>query len=542
MKNITYIIFLLLIVLLPGCAKHDKTPTGISNGEYNLALNITRAVGSDPYATANEIKIVSARMIVVATGNTPQQGRVTCNQYFTEAELAKSSNVAQAWARSGLSDVYLIVNEPSESTTRLAAADDLKKLQDATINFSTAPVVGATTIPMMQCYRNVTIGTYPTVTTVDVTKTGVDRMWTKIRVRFKSVNDATSIAAGYPDMSGMTIKKVQLLGVPNYSYLIARTYPYSTTIVEDGLHDDAEVVKDHVLSSGAFTDLTSSYEFYAPEFLGATLDHHSFLKVTAATTIDNSMREYTIPLGEKVADGNYDLFRNSYYDIAATVRGYGKGDVDVVTNVKPWNKVSSEPVVGDYDFSLNKTMVEIYEKEVDASLEIINLNNPILQQMEVKITSTTGKIYTQMSYDKATAKVTLQAGELSSGSFFDELQVTIGSVTKTVTVRQMQFVMLFADGDLKVDPLGGLHAKPIIAPANHKYPINEQLVFRWGSLIGLNARTCPQNGDTNIPITVGNGLKYTPTEYTHTSLYWSDLKSPHIPYGDPVWNGVLDSN
>ncbi|MEG2480218.1 MAG: hypothetical protein RSA50_08100, partial [Mucinivorans sp.] len=317
-----------LILLLLGCTKQEETPLTIADGKYNLALNISRAVEKDDNFVGQEQAILTARMVVIATSNIPQRGRVTYNHSFAASELLGASHdMARAFVLSGQSDVYLIINEPADNSATLNNLENIEQLQAAIINFPTAShSVGSLAIPMVQCYPT-NIAPYPATTTVD-TDNGVERLWAKVRVRFKATNDPTLIAAGYPDMTGMIINKVQLHNVPQSSYVIAQNYPSASALRAD----DAAITKDYTLTT---TESADAYcEFYVPEFLGATAGRHSFLKVNA-TTKEGLPRYYILDLKTTVAEQSFNLLRNTFYDIYATIRGYGQGDVDVVTNVLP---------------------------------------------------------------------------------------------------------------------------------------------------------------------------------------------------------------
>ncbi|MEG0725875.1 MAG: hypothetical protein RR485_07530, partial [Mucinivorans sp.] len=63
--------------------------------------------------------------------------------------------------------------------------------------------VGSLVIPMVQSYAT-DIKPYPDVTTVN-TDNGVERLWAKVRVRFKATDDKALIDAGYPNMTGTVV-------------------------------------------------------------------------------------------------------------------------------------------------------------------------------------------------------------------------------------------------------------------------------------------------------------------------------------------------
>ncbi|MEG1665221.1 MAG: hypothetical protein RR286_07930, partial [Mucinivorans sp.] len=377
-----------LILLLLGCTKQEETPLTIADGKYNLALNISRAVEKDDNFVGQEQAILTARMVVIATSNIPQRGRVTYNHSFAASELLGASHdMARAFVLSGQSDVYLIINEPADNSATLNNLENIEQLQAAIINFPTAShSVGSLAIPMVQCYPT-NIAPYPTITTVK-TDNGVERLWAKVRVRFKATNDPALIAAGYPNMTGMVVNKVQLHNVPESSYVIAQNHPSASALRAD----DQAITKDYTLTTTATESAGAYYEFYVPEFLGASADRHSFLKVYA-TTVDGSSRYYILDLKTTIGRPSFNLLRNTFYDITATIRGYGHGDVDVVTNVLPWNKVTSSPEVGDY-LKLSKPNVEMLEMDEEMIITYtggtptsITLNDALKDKIETTITN-----------------------------------------------------------------------------------------------------------------------------------------------------------
>ncbi|MEG0815808.1 MAG: hypothetical protein RSF93_07705, partial [Mucinivorans sp.] len=354
MKKINIIASLILLFFGWGCVKQPGTPLCTADGQYNLALDISRAVEKDDNSVGKEQDIVSARMIVIAKGDgNPQAGRVTYNHKFDASELVGAGkDVIKAFVRSGQSEVYLIINEPTDNSAALNKIEHLDQLQAAIINFPTAAhSVGSLVIPMVQSYAT-DIKPYPNVTTVN-TDNGVERLWAKVRVRFKATDDKALIDAGYPNMTGTVVNKVQLHNVPEFSYVIAQDYPSTSALRADG----QAITKDYTLTTTTTESAGAYYEFYVPEFLGASANRHSFLKVYT-TQKDGSSRYYILDLKTTIAEQSFNLLRNTFYDITATIRGYGQGDIDVVTNVLPWNNVPSSPEVGEF-LEIDKTTINL---------------------------------------------------------------------------------------------------------------------------------------------------------------------------------------
>ncbi|MEG1935224.1 MAG: hypothetical protein RR141_04460, partial [Rikenellaceae bacterium] len=207
---------------------HDDTLT-----DSNLSVNLgTRAT----LPIKPEEAIYSARLIVIGTakGNENYQ-KVTCNQYFSATDI-KEDRVLRVKTRTGVSDIYLIVNEerrnfptsglPADATTDNQAAetafratmdgiktlDDLQKVQ---MMFPAKPEIEKKYIPMMRCFRGIDIkADLKTQVGGNVAGSQVEHMWAKLRVRFKS-RDADA-PNGKFDYTGSVINSVELRRIPKY--------------------------------------------------------------------------------------------------------------------------------------------------------------------------------------------------------------------------------------------------------------------------------------------------------------------------------------
>ncbi|MEG3048348.1 MAG: hypothetical protein RR872_06935, partial [Mucinivorans sp.] len=165
MKKTNTIILLLMAAMLISCAERTNIVTADKAlTDLNLSVNLGTRTATDPNAVNAEEAIYSARLIVVGTvkGNANYQ-KVTCNKYFSAADIG-ADQIIRARTRTGVSDIYLIVNEearistdvslPTKPLDHIATLGDLEK---ATLVFPASPVVGGRHIPMMRCFRGVDI-------------------------------------------------------------------------------------------------------------------------------------------------------------------------------------------------------------------------------------------------------------------------------------------------------------------------------------------------------------------------------------------------
>ncbi|MEG1589077.1 MAG: hypothetical protein RR354_07100, partial [Mucinivorans sp.] len=125
-----------------------------------------------------------------------------------------------------------------------------------------------------------------------------------------------------------------------------------------------------------------------------------------------------------------------------TIRGYGHGDVDVVTNVLPWNKVPSSPEVGEY-LTVNKTAIHL--KHTIANGELVVQSHDL---ENTTVTADGGKV--TVDYNKTTGVATLSATYaptiLEPQPAYETITIQAGSLTKTVNIDYEPIV--WAPGDI----------------------------------------------------------------------------------------------
>ncbi|MEG1635605.1 MAG: hypothetical protein RR388_08265, partial [Rikenellaceae bacterium] len=353
MRNINIIILFLLTTMFMGCTErldglHDDTLT-----DSNLSVNLgTRAT----LPIKPEEAIYSARLIVIGTakGNENYQ-KVTCNQYFSATDI-KEDRVLRVKTRTGVSDIYLIVNEerrnfPTSGLPADATADDLAAerafratmdgiktlddLQKVQMMFPSKPEIEKKYIPMMRCFRGIDIkADLKTQVGGNVAGSQVEHMWAKLRVRFKS-RDADP-ANGKFDYTGSVINSVELRRIPKYVRLNEKQH-YND---KDALTPvDKLITKSYTLKK----DIAGSeaYVFYVPENILTDTTRSSYLVVSG--TIQNIPRTFRIYLGNNVAAGDFNVDRNKFYDYTGTVCSIGEGMI-IQTKVTPWDE---KPIAAD---------------------------------------------------------------------------------------------------------------------------------------------------------------------------------------------------
>ncbi|MEG1671630.1 MAG: hypothetical protein RR278_06505, partial [Mucinivorans sp.] len=366
MKKTNTIILLLMAAMLISCAERTNIVTADKAlTDLNLSVNLGTRTATDPNAVNAEEAIYSARLIVVGTvkGNANYQ-KVTCNKYFSAADIS-ADQIIRARTRTGVSDIYLIVNEEARITTDVSAPtkplDNIATLSDlekATLTFPASPVVGGRHIPMMRCFRGVDI--LPDLTTHvggDFEGGRVERMWAKVRVRFQSRDEDP--ATGKLDLTGSVINSVELHSIPKHILLDeGQRYADDLTAV------DRLITKDYTLAKTIADE--QGYVFYLPEHILTAADRKSYLLVKA--TIKGKQRTYRIYLGNNdKPKGDFNITRNQFYDYTGTVCSMGDGEIEIVMDVQPWNVVDSNGSVGEY-LKLSKPNVEMLEMDEEVTI------------------------------------------------------------------------------------------------------------------------------------------------------------------------------
>lgn len=448
MKKTNTIILLLLAAMLISCAERTNIVTADKAlTDLNLSVNLGTRTATDPNAVNAEEAIYSARLIVVGTvkGNANYQ-KVTCNKYFSAADIG-ADQIIRARTRTGVSDIYLIVNEearistdvslPTKPLDHIATLGDLEK---ATLVFPASPVVGGRHIPMMRCFRGVDI--LPDLTTHvggDFEGGRVERMWAKVRVHFKSRDE--DIAAGKLDLTGSVINSVELHSIPKHILLDeGQRYTDDLTAV------DRLITKDYTLAKTIASD-EQGYLFYLPEHILTSADRKSYLLVKG--TIKGKQRTYRIYLGNNdKPKGDFNITRNQFYDYTGTVCSMGDGEIEIVMDVQPWNVVNSNGSVGEY-LKLDKTTINL---EYGARQSIVIKTNDV----DKTTVSSTGNTRNLFDVNKSVANSTITVNLFANDTLtsvvtpaYDTFTITHGKITKTVTVNYRPHPLyLLAKGDL----------------------------------------------------------------------------------------------
>ncbi|MEG2319242.1 MAG: hypothetical protein RSC07_02115, partial [Mucinivorans sp.] len=333
MKTINNTFFALLLLLVVGCTKEPKTNlVDQPNGNYNLAIDIDlRAPGDDPILV-KESEILTARVIVVANEG-KWMNRITCNQLLTKAQLVGGGTVARALVRSsGLSDIYVFINETSEDTPLIEGITTRQQFNNFQIGSLHGSIYeGTVVLRMLQQFPNVNILPSPAVTHVSSSVgQGAERLCAKVRVTLKAVAGVD----GIPDLSGMKIYgNVGFKNFSPYGYM----FPKTAERVDANTLQRPSPVAEPVINA---TTWTRAIALYLPECIYNTTDKH--LEITLYGEAPNKILcEYRVTL-------NSDMLRNTIYDINCSVKGYGSGDMIINTKVTPWDTVSSTSDVGGF--------------------------------------------------------------------------------------------------------------------------------------------------------------------------------------------------
>lgn len=327
MKKIVYI--LLWGVLLASCTKDPLSADADSGREVEMKLNIsTKAL--DPGNDA----ISNVRIIVVN-----KHGDVKFNE---STPVVAGTDEYIAVSRVGKNDFYVICNETPQMSAALNAIGKRSDVEAFKIAY-TSEIDGSSPLVMYGEMREVTVESTndedPDAYTVTYTDAeGVVHTDTKLPIAVKrlAVKVSLSFIKSTPDftVSDISIKVVKL---PQYAYLPeGKAYEGeigSVTIIKSSqgalLQDNKATFNQE---SKAFeyeseSDVVVIDDLYLPEYIMAST-HHGDIDYQTAIIVSGKC---TTAEGQTIIgnwriglmDATNELPRNSWYKIAATIKGMG---------------------------------------------------------------------------------------------------------------------------------------------------------------------------------------------------------------------------
>lgn len=337
--KLLYSTFLSTILLLAGCAKEDNMQ---SQGglETTLSLNVSsRANGlSDAESRVDNVRVASFIPANAAT----LPGRLEING--GKKDLPALGTITQT-LRTGVRDIYLFANEDRVGgmTTELNAMQSLDEVKAIRI-----PYVSPLTAPFMCSYVE---------SAVDIKTDGNTPIDAKVVRTVSKVNLTLTYewGAGHSLPEELTIKSVQVMHLPSFSYLISKAYDGNSYMDSEVIADSDELANTLTGDPAKSKYVSKPLTIYIPEFLGATATNHAFLEIKGVITSKGIGCTYRLPLSNSMnVDGsiggnNYNIARNTEFTIAATIKSYGDGDgMNVKVTVLPWQTVNMDEDAGNY--------------------------------------------------------------------------------------------------------------------------------------------------------------------------------------------------
>lgn len=333
MKIIKILFFAIITCVMAGCTKESLSPQDGPLETLSLKVETPSAA-----AESDEDIISDARIIAFRDANTldANSGMKT---------IAAGGSITQT-VTSGIRDIYVFANESQVQgmTTQLDGVRTLSALQAIQVPYS---------VDIAPPFLSSVMETKTLTTDANMTA-NVERTVSKVVLTV-----GYEWGAGKPLSEELVIDRVQVLNVPEFSYLIGKDY--------DGAKftSSREVATTTELANQSTTPLSSYLSkpltIYIPEFLGATdaADDHAYLEIVGHLESDPAITStYRMPLSSNMAaDGtitgtNYDIARNTAFTINATIKSFGElNQIEIGSEIEAWQTVNSTPEdVGHYVF------------------------------------------------------------------------------------------------------------------------------------------------------------------------------------------------
>lgn len=367
MKSIIYkSLSIVILIVLHSCTQEpmmvaDTEPIGKSV-EVRFAVGAGALESIDPEAAIKRVRI-----LIFGSYNSTDRG-VLINSHYQEFPAGEHSHtIPPLMIRAGYRDMYVIANEPlgsdgkprSEYAT-IDSPDDISALQVPYSGGIHAASI-ASGIPMFRSYTNRFIQGEENIFGIDKDEQ-LERVMAKISLTIQN-----------PGIEGttdkVTITAVSLNNVPQWSYLIPRTY--SETAFESSIPVQATANPDQ-------TTYTCD-AIYLPEHI--VWKEKSFIKIAGKT--DSGMPvSWMLNLGDAMVNQPnpapigtpYNLSRNMHYQMIATIKSYGELDnLNITAQVVDWKLVGTDPGVGGITL-FNKVTFKSNDNE-SATVDVLKNEN-----------------------------------------------------------------------------------------------------------------------------------------------------------------------
>lgn len=490
----------LVLFLATGCAKKP------GDGEMSQGATIALRVDAQSVpSSGDEGRIDNLRLIAFGSAGSDIATRVDANSGMQS--LPANSTLTQDMT-AGLRDIYVFANEtqPLGLTAQLdAVKNNFSELENLKVQYNSD-----LSAPFFCSYVR---------SGLDVKTSGNAPLDVEVVRNVSKVvlNLTQEWGAGEPIEKQVIIKRVQVMNLPKYSYLMGRNY-----IKSDGTSDgfvDSKLFENPTNESvtpglGLFKH---TFTFYVPEFLGALADHGKHAYIEIEGYLDGRpdvICTYRCPLGNDMHTPknmtDYNITRNRIYKVNGTIISYGAlNNIDIKANIEDWNEVNSTPEdVGEYLIVAETTKPLKFTIKEDIAIKASDLN-------KVKISSKNDKLDWTRSGNTISVGVKDAFATDVPQAAIDELIITLGQFTRRVNIDYRPSVaQRFAKGLLVMNGTGGA---TIGAP---NAPFKDVLIFKWSTFIGM--RTCD---DAGTPLPTAQ-VAYNPTIHNVSS---PQLITPYIP-------------
>lgn len=468
----------LVLFLATGCAKKP------GDGEMSQGATIALRVDAQSVpSSGDEGRIDNLRLIAFGSAGSDIATRVDANSGMQS--LPANSTLTQDMT-AGLRDIYVFANEtqPLGLTAQLdAVKNNFSELENLKVQYNSD-----LSAPFFCSYVR---------SGLDVKTSGNAPLDVEVVRNVSKVvlNLTQEWGAGEPIEKQVIIKRVQVMNLPKYSYLMGRNY-----IKSDGTSDgfvDSKLFENPTNESvtpglGLFKH---TFTFYVPEFLGALADHGKHAYIEIEGYLDGRpdvICTYRCPLGNDMHTPknmtDYNITRNRIYKVNGTIISYGAlNNIDIKANIEDWNEVNSTPEdVGEYLIVAETTKPLKFTIKEDIAIKASDLN-------KVKISSKNDKLDWTLSGNTISVGVKDAFATDVPQAAIDELIITLGQFTRRVNIDYSPSVaQRFAKGnivfstDYKSLTIGAYNTP-------HRYDV----VFKWSTYIGM--RICD---DSSNPLSV----------------------------------------
>jgi len=255
-----------------------------------------------------------------------QSGQVIINQYPIEPEPTGDYKLS---VRTGELNFYVFLNEPSSLTPKLSDIQHNSAIPSLMIEWKELPnnepndsSTKETNLPSFAWTKAIVRASGGTVKYGEASTDGGTTWVNNLNISLERLATKVSLALrnNIPgNTEGMTINKVSAMHVPDYAFLLPKTYAST--------HFDSQIIYD---SSLILSNNTSNYykvftDFIMPEYIFSnSSDKDMAVCLEIEAEYNNKKVKYYIPVRADLDVEDYTLKRNNHYLIKATITTEGE--------------------------------------------------------------------------------------------------------------------------------------------------------------------------------------------------------------------------